>query len=107
MVCRHRPAAQRQEKPVKLLKPLNPNCVFICGSLVSQSLQAQHGYLEAGAIPSQASSSLVFANSSDFAAEHGFIQPLVWASDGPYASYSHGNITVTGRAVAQSSRVGR
>ncbi|MCS1411911.1 MAG: hypothetical protein M2R45_05113 [Verrucomicrobia subdivision 3 bacterium] len=28
MIRYHRPAAQHQEKPVKLLKPLNPNGVF-------------------------------------------------------------------------------
>ncbi len=59
---------------------------------------AQHGHLEAGAASPSEGSELVFANGNHFAPESGFIQPLVWTADGPYAGYFHGNITMTVRA---------
>ena len=61
-------------------------------------MQAQHGHLEAGATSPTDGSHLVFVNGDHFSPESGFIQPLVWAADGLYGGYFHGNITMTVRA---------
>ena len=61
-------------------------------------LEAQHGHLEAGAVSPTAGSQLIFANGETFSAENGFVLPLVWADEGPYSGYFHGNVTFTVRA---------
>ncbi len=80
------------------MKTLTRLFLIVTATLVANSIHAQHGHLEAGATAPTEGSPLIFANGDTFAAQHGFVQPLVLATDGPYAGYYHGNITMTVRA---------
>lgn len=73
---------------------------FLIVSLLSGAnlVRAQHGHLEAGASSTSAGSALQFVNRDHFDSTSGFVQPLVWATEGPYAGFYHGNITMTVRA---------
>ncbi len=89
----------RFEGSLPVLMKLFLSLILIVGLLSGAiHLRAQHGHLEAGASTSAAGSQLQFVNGDHFEATSGFVQPLVWAADGPYGGYYHGNITMTVRA---------
>lgn len=74
------------------MKHLLP-CAFLF--LVAPVLHAQHAHLNVGAAGVSQGDPLVWANGDEFAEHSGYIKTLVPASEGRFAGYYEGNITLT------------
>lgn len=63
--------------------------------IASQTVRAQHGHLNAGALGTNQNDPLYFANGADFLSSSGYVKTLTYTNAGTYAGYFQGNITLT------------
>lgn len=76
-----------------MLKKLSLMTLAAAG--LTWSAAAQHGHLNAGAVGQNQGDKLAFANGSIFAADSGFAKVLAPRSEGDYAGFYEGGITLT------------
>lgn len=69
--------------------------VTALGWMLVQPVQGQHAHLNAGAIGSLPGNPLYFTNGDAFATNSGWFLPLRWMSNGVYAGYHVGSLTLT------------
>jgi hypothetical protein len=66
-----------------------------CGLLFSNSLRAQHGHLDVGAVAQTNGAKAVWANAQNFIASSGYVKTLDPTNSGRFAGYFQNNITLT------------
>lgn len=77
--------------------------VLICWSAASLAALAQdHGHLNIGAASTAQNSPLIFANRNLFETATQYVKTLTFATNGAYAGYYQGNITLTGLAATEA-----
>lgn len=71
--------------------------IVACAILVFQPrlAQAQHSHLNAGALSPEPRSQLAFINGAGFVTNSGYVLGLNYATNGQYAGYYHGSISLT------------
>lgn len=62
---------------------------------VQNTIHAQHGHLNAGAVGTNQNDQLLWANGADFLASSGYVKTLDYTNSGKYAGYFQGGITLT------------
>ena len=62
---------------------------------VQNTVHAQHGHLNAGAVGTNQGDQLRWANSADFIASSSYLKTLDYTNSGKYAGYYQGGITLT------------
>ena len=68
--------------------------ILAIGSCLAVSAQG-HGHLNVGAEARDQDSRLIFENGADFATDSAYVKTLNFATDGKYADFYEGNITLT------------
>ncbi|HHY84593.1 MAG TPA: hypothetical protein GYA07_03525 [Verrucomicrobia bacterium] len=69
--------------------------IFTAIAVASINTQAQHAHLNVGAEATHQDAPLTWANGAEFATGSGYVKALNYASEGCFAGYYEGNITLT------------
>jgi len=77
--------------PVKNMKVI----VGVALLVLSTHAAAQHSHLNAGAFSTGQDAQLYFVNGANFVTNSGYVLGLTYATNGQYAGYYHGSITLT------------
>lgn len=80
-----------------MLCPFSPPRVCVAAALVflPVAASAQHSHLNAGASSPTQDAQLYFVNGASFVTNSGYVLNLAQATNGQYAGYYHGSITLT------------
>jgi hypothetical protein len=72
--------------------------VIALAGLTSSAIAQDHGHLNVGAVGTNQNDQLIFDNSAIFETGSGYVKTLTYATNGPYAGYYQGSITLTALA---------